>query len=94
MTSSADKGRGVACEAPGDEMTDKRYHQLMDSAAECLTPAERRAGWHFCNEWDGMLIHPSHLEADCCNCISKELLDRWAEQRRRDRESCQPPNKA
>jgi hypothetical protein len=33
-----------------------------------LTDAEKAAGWHFCNEWDGMCLHPDSPEAQVCGC--------------------------
>lgn len=33
-----------------------------------LTPEEVEAGWHFCPDWDGMLIHPNSPEGACCLC--------------------------
>jgi hypothetical protein len=33
-----------------------------------LTKEEIEDGWHFCCDWDGMLIHPELPEGDCCNC--------------------------
>lgn len=57
-----------------DTMTYERYEQLMASACSdepeyALTEKEQAEGWHFCwAEWDGLLIHPSHPEAECCTC--------------------------
>jgi len=54
-----------------DSMSHHRYFALSHEDAE-LTPAEFAAGWHFCWEWDGLLIHPSHPEAACCTCTLTE----------------------
>lgn len=57
-------------------MTEQRYRQLMDAVCRdgevetSLTPEEVAAGWHFCwAEWDGLLIHESDPEAECCSCL-------------------------
>lgn len=35
-----------------------------------------RDGWHFCCEWNGLLIHPTHPEFDACTCtIQLNLAD-------------------
>lgn len=54
-------------------MTKERYDILMYSDDFApndtnLTAEEMACGWHFCWGWDGLLIHPSWEEADCCNC--------------------------
>lgn len=49
-------------------MTKERYEEL-DNAGTGLTQAEYDAGWHFCHDWDGLLIGPDPLgEAECCTC--------------------------
>ena len=52
----------------GRTMTRARYNLLMTSDSEPLTDAEIKEGWHFCCEWDGLLIHPDDEEAKCCTC--------------------------
>lgn len=37
-----------------------------------LTKEEIEEGWHFCIEWDGLLIKRGDPEAECCNCFEKE----------------------
>lgn len=34
-----------------------------------LTPAEIAAGWHFCNEFDGLLVGPGMGELTVCHCL-------------------------
>jgi hypothetical protein len=29
---------------------------------------EYEAGWHYCSEWDGMLVGPGMIETECCSC--------------------------
>lgn len=58
-------------------MTKERWLQLMDSETEELTDEERKQGWHFCLEYDGLLIGAEMMEwGDCpqrCLCgVTKE----------------------
>lgn len=48
-------------------MTPERYARLMETDEE-LQPSEFAEGWHFCIEWDGLLIGPGMSEMDCCHC--------------------------
>ena len=48
-------------------MNTKRYIEI-DNAGTGLTKEELEQGWHFCNDWDGMLVGPGCDEADCCTC--------------------------
>lgn len=50
-----------------EEIDDKRYEELMCGNAK-LTTEEMKSGWHFCCEWDELLIHPTWPEAICCRC--------------------------
>ena len=45
----------------------ERYRHL-ERTGDALTSEEFREGWHYCLEWDGMLIHPDWPESDCCPC--------------------------
>jgi hypothetical protein len=36
-------------------MTKERFEELMDNTDLKLTNAEWREGWHFCDEFDGLL---------------------------------------
>lgn len=51
---------------PKVDISEERYRKLM--SGESLTPEEIADGWHFCCEWDGLLIHPSWREARVCAC--------------------------
>ena len=33
-----------------------------------LTSEEINDGWHFCNEWDGLLVGPGMDELKVCKC--------------------------
>lgn len=48
-------------------MSCDRYLALEQGTA-ALTPEEIADGWHFCLDWDCMLIHPSHPEFEACAC--------------------------
>lgn len=54
-------------------MTDERYKQA--NSEHRVTPEELAAGWHFCRDWDDMLIGPGWGELEFCHCknIPKEL---------------------
>jgi hypothetical protein len=47
------------------EMSKERYAEL-DKVGEGLTEEELEAGWHFCPDWDGMLVGPGMQEAKVC----------------------------
>lgn len=50
-----------------------RWRELMDDESKHLTPEEREKGWHFCNEFDGLLVGPAEdPEWECCTCFSEE----------------------
>lgn len=49
-------------------MTRQRYNQLMHNPELKLTDAELEDGWHFCGEWDGLLVHPACSEYEHCSC--------------------------
>ena len=52
-------------------MTPLRYFEV-NSGKESLTPNEIHTGWHFCPEWDYMLIGPGMREASACSCFHKQ----------------------
>ena len=49
-------------------MTHERWKQLMEDQSLSLTPGEADEGWHFCHDWDGLLIHDTDPEAEACTC--------------------------
>ncbi len=49
-------------------MTDERYRELMDSDDIFLTADERREGWHYCLDWDLLLVGPDMPEKEVCMC--------------------------
>jgi hypothetical protein len=50
-----------------NNMEHARYIEVIKAGA-ALTEAEVKEGWHFCPEWDFLLIHPDDPEAECCDC--------------------------
>ena len=54
----------IYCEA----MLRKRWFELMNNPALGLTKSEIEQGWHFCPEWDGLLVGERMREIDCCTC--------------------------
>lgn len=53
----------------GLEMSDSRWNMLMNSGpTPPLTEREIAHGWHFCNDWDLLLVGPGMEEQKCCTC--------------------------
>ena len=57
-------------------MDKARYNYLMKVPDATLTQKEVDEGWHFCWDWDGLLIHTSDLEYDCCSCPNRPTIKR------------------
>lgn len=49
-------------------MTEERYKELMDNQQLKLTEAEITEGYHFCPDWDVLLIHKFDMECEFCTC--------------------------
>lgn len=49
-------------------MTAERLQQLLHDQTDQLTPDEVESGWHFCPEWDDMIIGPDCNELVFCTC--------------------------
>jgi len=66
-------------------MTNARFYQLMSNYNESLTPQERDEGWHWCCEWDGLLVGPRTGEwgddPQQCRCgyplLRLSITDDW-----------------
>jgi hypothetical protein len=54
-----------------DTMPEERYRELERGAAE-LSPDEIEDGWHWCNEFDGLLVGPGMEELKYCHCEEAE----------------------
>ena len=51
------------------KMDDKRYREIDHAGGDIpMTEDEMSAGWHFCPDWDYMLIGPGMEEYDGCTC--------------------------
>ena len=50
-------------------MTDTRWHSLMEDDSAALTADEIAEGWHWCCEFDGLLVGPGMGELRCCRCL-------------------------
>jgi hypothetical protein len=44
-----------------------RWKSLMKDDDLALTEAEIEQGWHFCCDWDGLLIGPGMTEMEHCS---------------------------
>lgn len=49
-------------------MTDERYAEIMEDDTVRLTEEEIAEGFHFCPDFDGLLVGPSSPEIDSCTC--------------------------
>lgn len=56
----------------GKSMTDDRWKSLMANDDLKLTDDEIALGWHFCTEFDGLLVGPEMYELKACNCLPKD----------------------
>lgn len=54
----------------------ERYKYLVTSKEGVITLDELQHGWHFCFDWDGMLIHPNDPEFEYCTCKLKPYRNR------------------
>ena len=50
-------------------MTDDRYRHLQNADDSELTTEEITEGWHWCGEFDGLLVGPGMGELRCCRCL-------------------------
>ena len=55
-------------------MKHERWQMLMSFSSTPLTEKELEQGWHFCPDWDGLLIGPGMSELECCRCRRKEAV--------------------
>lgn len=49
-------------------MTSERWSALMNDDASCLTREEMADGWHWCLDWDQLLVGPGMMEMEHCTC--------------------------
>lgn len=57
-------------------MTPERMRVLNSAESDTLTAEEMRQGWHFCPEWDFLLVNMSDEDGDREHCSCKP----WTEQ--------------
>lgn len=60
------------------EIPRERFRSLMSGVGQ-LSYAEQSDGWHFCCAWDGLLIHPTHVEFEACTCTLAVNIARMIE---------------
>jgi hypothetical protein len=55
-------------------MKNERWNALMNDKTEQLnlTDEEIAEGWHWCAEWDGLLVGPGMMELQPCTCLDKD----------------------
>jgi len=56
-------------------MKKSRYIQLDKDVELHLTAEEIKEGWHFCMEWDGLLIHETWVEHEACLGWCKKVIE-------------------
>ncbi len=49
-------------------MNQTRYDEIQSDIKAELSESEINAGWHFCPDWDFMLIHKDWREYEGCCC--------------------------
>jgi hypothetical protein len=52
-------------------MTKERYRDLMRDEHLELTADEIFEGWHFCHDFDGLLVGPGMTECEFCHCTKE-----------------------
>ena len=58
-------------------MTTARYHALMHGRRARLNRKELRRGYHFCADWDELLIGRSWPEYWTCGCVGHRRKPRF-----------------
>lgn len=54
-------------------MDHERYQDLMWRSKGDLTECEVSEGWHWCRDWDGLLVGPGMFETSACTCEASKL---------------------
>ena len=52
---------------------DEARRARLERGEGSLTQEEQEQGWHFCHDWDGMLIGPGWDEMEVCLCPVRGL---------------------
>ena len=50
-------------------MSEVRYKELFNSIDAKLTDDEIAAGWHWCEDFDGLPVGPGMDELNSCHCL-------------------------
>ncbi len=53
-------------------MNNERWKELSESSTLPLLPSEIELGWHWCHEFEGLLVGPGSHELHCCHCWNKD----------------------
>lgn len=61
----------ILCLSLNKTMTEERYQQLSYDEGHELTKEERAEGWHWCCEYDNLLVGPGMGELRSCYCLRK-----------------------
>ena len=57
------------------DMPRERWIELMANDDLQLTPEEVAGGWHWCNDFDGLLVGPGMGERENCHCFEAGHID-------------------
>ena len=57
-------------------MTEERWQALMNDPNGRVTKEELAEGWHWCWDWDDLLVGPGMEEQKFCTCKIREQTER------------------
>jgi len=60
----------------GGKVTRERIVELNNDPKSRLTQSEFEEGWHFCDEFDGLLVGPGMSALHCCTCLCARHVPR------------------
>ena len=55
---------------------DRDRYAKLDKEGRGISMKELQEGWHFCEDWDGLLVGPGMPEMECCHCSLHWLIRR------------------
>ena len=61
-------------------MTRERWYEVQFNDDAKLSESEVAAGWHFCDEFDCLLVGPGMGELRCCTCECSKHVPRPPEE--------------
>jgi DNA-binding transcriptional regulator YdaS (Cro superfamily) len=56
-------------------VTPERARELNSVTSGRLTAEEMRQGWHFCYDWDGLLVNANHKGGEAASCTCGSWLE-------------------